>query len=48
LANQVGVHKSTISRIYKEAMKQRAAGNGIDVRSKKIGRSGRKPKVRIL
>lgn len=31
LAREVGVHKSTINRIYKDAMKQRSKGHAIDV-----------------
>ncbi|KAL2932943.1 Conotoxin Cal1.1a, partial [Bienertia sinuspersici] len=46
IAKELGVHKSTISRIFSDANKQRDSGKGIDVRSKKIGRKvGRKPKA---
>ena len=38
------MHKSTINRIYKDAMKQRSEGHAIDVIHKRYGRCGRKPK----
>ncbi|XP_021761180.1 uncharacterized protein LOC110726017 [Chenopodium quinoa] len=37
------VHKSTITRLFNEIKRQMAEGNLIDVRSKKIGRTGPKP-----
>ena len=43
LAREIGVHKSTISRIFKYANDQRKNGEVIDVRSKKGGTVGRKP-----
>lgn len=43
LADEMGVHKCTISRIFHEILTQTQVGHGIDVRSKKAGRVGRKP-----
>ncbi|XP_021771693.1 uncharacterized protein LOC110735817 [Chenopodium quinoa] len=44
LSIQFRVHKSTISRVFTDIKKQMAQGNTIDVRTKKYGRTGPKPK----
>ncbi|XP_021776080.1 uncharacterized protein LOC110739907 [Chenopodium quinoa] len=44
LAVNYNVHKSSITRIFSDIKKQMAQGSLIDVRSKKFGRVGRKPK----
>ena len=44
LANKFGVHRSTISRIFKEVTNQRGRGELIDVSSKKLGKTGPKCK----
>ncbi|XP_021747226.1 uncharacterized protein LOC110713072 [Chenopodium quinoa] len=43
LSSEFNVHKSTITRIFTEIKRQLAKGDLIDVRTKKIGRTGRKP-----
>ncbi|XP_021743059.1 uncharacterized protein LOC110709148 [Chenopodium quinoa] len=43
-ARQHDIHRSTMSRLYVDIKKQMAQGNIIDVRSKKLGRTGPKPK----
>ncbi|CAO2817904.1 unnamed protein product [Amaranthus hypochondriacus] len=42
-AKKFNVHKSTILRLYREVLRQMEFGNVIDVRSKKLGRTGPKP-----
>ena len=44
LANKFGVHRSTISRIFREVAQQRGRGELIDVSSKKLGKVGPKSK----
>ncbi|XP_021750657.1 uncharacterized protein LOC110716346 [Chenopodium quinoa] len=44
LSIQFRVHKSTISRVFTDIKKQMAQGNKIDVRTKKYGRTGPKPR----
>ncbi|XP_021775181.1 uncharacterized protein LOC110739035 [Chenopodium quinoa] len=43
LASEFNVHKSTITRIFSDIKKQLATGDLIDVRTKKFGKTGRKP-----
>ncbi|XP_021754431.1 uncharacterized protein LOC110719747 [Chenopodium quinoa] len=43
LSTQFNIHKSTITRIFTDIKKQLAERDLIDVRTKKIGRTGRKP-----
>ncbi|CAO2834390.1 unnamed protein product [Amaranthus hypochondriacus] len=45
LASHFSVHKSTITRVFADIKNQMTMGNTIDVRSKKFGRTGPKPKV---
>ncbi|CAO2812769.1 unnamed protein product [Amaranthus hypochondriacus] len=42
-AKKFNVHKSTILRLHREVLRQMEFGNVIDVRSKKLGRTGPKP-----
>jgi hypothetical protein len=44
LASHFSVHKSTITRVFADIKKQMTMGNTIDVRSKKFGRTGPKPR----
>ncbi|XP_021750396.1 uncharacterized protein LOC110716068 [Chenopodium quinoa] len=44
LSIQFSVHKSTITRVFADIKKQMAIGNTIDVRTKKYGRTGPKPR----
>ncbi|CAO2838092.1 unnamed protein product [Amaranthus hypochondriacus] len=46
-AKKYNVHKSTILRLHKEVLRQMEFGNVIDVRSKKLGRTGPKPREYI-
>ncbi|XP_021741318.1 uncharacterized protein LOC110707598 [Chenopodium quinoa] len=43
LSSEFNVHKSTITRIFTAIKRQLALGDLIDVRTKKIGKTGRKP-----
>ncbi|XP_021764232.1 uncharacterized protein LOC110728869 [Chenopodium quinoa] len=43
LSSDFNVHKSTITRIFTDIKRQLAIGDLIDVRTKKIGKTGRKP-----
>lgn len=44
LAAAIGVHKSTICRLFQDLKKQKERGEVIDVRSKKLGKCGQPPK----
>ncbi|CAO2841571.1 unnamed protein product [Amaranthus hypochondriacus] len=44
LATHFSVHKSTITRVFADIKKQMTMGNTIDVRTKKFGRTGPKPR----
>lgn len=42
-ATKYGVHRTTISRLWNDAVKQKGTGVPINVQSKKVGKVGRKP-----